>query len=101
MEEPWDAAEKSIQARVRDYPSLPLRTCPPAKAENEYGRCGAWARLAAFDVHPTKSYCCCERCKGFALFFFLVDNFHSENRALCSVHPITSYLISSFPDRCL
>jgi len=57
MEEPWDAAEMSIQARVREYPSLLLRTCPPVKAEHECRRCGAWTHLAAFDVQPIKSYC--------------------------------------------
>ena len=86
MEEPWDAAEISIQAQVREYPSLPLRTCPPVKAEHECRRCGAWTHLAAFNVHPIKSNCRCERCRGFVLFYSLVDSFRSESRASFSVH---------------
>ncbi|MCP5116416.1 MAG: helix-turn-helix domain-containing protein, partial [bacterium] len=41
----------SIQARCRKHPTLPPQPGSVMKVEHEYKRCGAWAYLAALDVH--------------------------------------------------
>ncbi|MGH8488929.1 MAG: hypothetical protein ACREXS_08720, partial [Gammaproteobacteria bacterium] len=41
----------SIQARIRKHPTLPPRSHCAARVEHEYARGGAWAYLAALDVH--------------------------------------------------
>jgi hypothetical protein len=62
----------SIQARIRKHPSLP--PCPhrPARIEHEYKRGGAWAYLAALDVHRTKVFGRCEQASGIKSFDRLV-----------------------------
>src|SRR5208283_1953252 len=62
----------SIQARVRKHASLPVRPGLPMRVEHEYQRCGAWAYLAALDVHRAKVFGRCEHKNGIAPFERLV-----------------------------
>ena len=63
----------SIQARVRTHRSLPPRPGTPAKVEHEYTRGGAWAYLAALDVHRARLFGRCEPSTGIAPFERLID----------------------------
>ena len=63
----------SIQARARKHPTLPPQPGVAMRVEHEYGRCGAWAYLAALDVHRAKVFGRCERKSGIAPFERLVD----------------------------
>jgi hypothetical protein len=63
----------SIQARLRKHPT---RTCRPRSAmrvEHEYFRCGAWAYIAALDVHHARIFGRCETQNGIAPFDRLVE----------------------------
>jgi hypothetical protein len=62
----------SIQARARCHASLPPQPGGPMKVEHEYQRCGAWAYLAALDVHRMKLFGRCELKTGLAPFDRLV-----------------------------
>ncbi len=62
----------SIQARKRKHPSLPAASGRPIYVEHEYARCGAWAYIAAWDVHRAKLFGRCERRNGIAAFDRLV-----------------------------
>ena len=63
----------SIQARARKHSTLPPRPGESMRVEHEYKRCGAWAYLAALDVHRAKLFGRCERSTGIAPFERLVD----------------------------
>ncbi len=63
----------SIQARNRRHKTLPPLPGSPMKVEHEYERCGAWAYLAAMDVHRAKFFGRCEEKTGIAPFDRLVD----------------------------
>jgi len=63
----------SIQARVRIHPSLPASAGKPLRVEHEYKRAGAWAYLAALDVHRAKVFGRCEATTGIAPFSRLLD----------------------------
>lgn len=63
----------SIQARMRLHPSLPAGPGTPMRVEHEYARGGAWAYLAALDVHRAKVFGRCETTTGIAPFGRLVD----------------------------
>jgi hypothetical protein len=63
----------SIQARSRKAKSLPTQPGQPMKIEHEYKRLGAWAYLAALDVHRAKLFGRCEPKNGIAPFDRLVD----------------------------
>jgi hypothetical protein len=63
----------SIQARVRRHPSLPPQPKQPMRIEHEYRRGGAWAYLAALDVHRAKVFGRCEATTGIAPFERLVE----------------------------
>ena len=63
----------SIQARNRCHKTLPPIPGSPMKVEHEYKRCGAWAYLAAMDVHRAKFFGRCEQTTGIAPFDRLVD----------------------------
>jgi len=63
----------SIQARNRRHKTLPPIPGSPMKVEHEYKRCGAWAYLAAMDVHRAKFFGRCEEKTGIAPFDRLVD----------------------------
>lgn len=68
----------SIQARVRVHPSLPAGCACPMRVEHEYARGGAWAYLAALDVHRAKVFGRCEATTGIAPFERLVDQVMSQ-----------------------
>jgi hypothetical protein len=63
----------SIQARCRKAASLPAQPGQPMKVEHEYERLGAWAYLAALDVHQAKLFGRCEAKTGIVPFDRLVD----------------------------
>ena len=63
----------SIQARRRCQVSLPPKPHLAMKVEHEYTRCGAWAYIAALDVHRTRVFGRCERRTGIDPFDRLVD----------------------------
>lgn len=54
----------SIQARGRLHETQPPRPGVPMKVEHEYERKGAWAYLAAWDVHRAKLFGRCEDQSG-------------------------------------
>lgn len=62
----------SIQARSRLHPTLPPKPDSPMKVEHEYERKGAWAYLAAWDVHRAKLFGRCEAKSGIDPFDRLV-----------------------------
>ena len=62
----------SIQARVRIHPSTPPEPGQPMRVEHEYVRGGAWAYLAALDVHRARVSGRCEPTTGIAPFDRLV-----------------------------
>jgi hypothetical protein len=63
----------SIQARRRKHPTHPLRSRRPMRVEHEYDRCGAWAYMAALDVHHARIFGRCETTTGVAAFYRLVE----------------------------
>jgi len=63
----------SIQARSRRHVSYPTQSDSPMKIEHEYKRLGAWAYLAALDVHRMKLFGRCEHKSGIASFGRLVN----------------------------
>ena len=68
----------SIQARLRIHPSLPTAPAKTMRVEHEYTRGGAWAYLAALDVHHAKVFGRCEATTGIAPFERLVDQVMSQ-----------------------
>jgi hypothetical protein len=62
----------SIQARRRCHPTLPPMPGAVMKVEHEYDRTGAWAYLAALDVHQARLFGRCERTTGIVPFGRLV-----------------------------
>ncbi len=62
----------SIQARTRLHPTLPTKPGSAMKVEHEYKRCGAWAYIAALDVHHAKLFGRCEKKSGIEPFDRLV-----------------------------
>ena len=62
----------SIQARRRKHPPLPPAPGRPLRVEHEYTRAGAWAYLAAWDVHRARLFGRCEHKNGIAAFERLV-----------------------------
>jgi hypothetical protein len=64
----------SIQARARIHPTLAPQPGVAMRVEHEYVRCGAWAYLAALDVHRAKVFGRCERKTGIAPFERLVGH---------------------------
>jgi hypothetical protein len=70
----------SVQARNRKHPT---RACRPRKAmrvEHEYFRCGAWAYMAALDVHHARVFGRCETTERNAPLDRLVE--HAMTRPL-------------------
>ena len=63
----------SIQARRRKHPTLPAAPKRPMRLEHEYSRCGAWAYIAALDVHRARVFGRCETTTGIAPFDRLVE----------------------------
>jgi len=68
----------SIQARLRIHPSLATEPAKSMRVEHEYTRGGAWAYLAALDVHRAKVFGRCESTTGIAPFQRLVDQVMSQ-----------------------
>ena len=64
----------SIQARARIHPTRPPQPGMAMRVEHEYVRRGAWAYLAALDVHRAKVFGRCEHKTGIAPFERLVDH---------------------------
>ena len=62
----------SIQARCRCHPTQPPRPGAVMQVEHEYARGGAWAYLAAWDVHRAQLFGRCEVTTGIAPFERLV-----------------------------
>lgn len=92
----------SIQARARIHASMPPAPGRKARVEHEYQRRGAWAYLAALDVHRVKLFGRCEPSTGIAPFerlvaqvmtqppycdaarvFWIMDNGSSHRGAAC------------------
>lgn len=67
-----------IQARRRIHPSLPTEPGKSMRVEHEYTRGGAWAYLAALDIHRAKVFGRCEETTGIAPFERLVDQVMSQ-----------------------
>lgn len=63
----------SIQARHRRHRTRPAHPGAAMKVEHEYKRCGAWAYLAAMDVHRAKFFGRCVPKSGIAPFDCLVE----------------------------
>jgi transposase len=63
----------SIQARCRCHASLPPDRARVMRIEHEYGRGGALAYLAAWDVHQARLFGRCEQATGIAPFGRLVE----------------------------
>jgi len=62
----------SIQARRRCHPSQPPAPGRAQRIEHEYTRAGAWAYIAAWDVHRARVFGRCEVTTGIAPFDRLV-----------------------------
>lgn len=69
----------SIQARARRHPTYPAQPDSPMKVEHEYKRCGAWAYIAALDVHRAKLFGLCTHSGGILPFDRLVDKVMNQN----------------------
>lgn len=63
----------SIQARIRCHPTAPARPGRPVRVEHEYERGGAFAYLAAWDVHRAKLFGRVESTTGIEPFGRLVE----------------------------
>jgi len=68
----------SIQARARRHATYPSQPGSPMKVEHEYKRCGAWAYIAALDVHRAKLFGLCDHKSGIRPFDRLVEQFMSQ-----------------------
>ena len=68
----------SIQARARRHATYPTQPGAPMKVEHEYKRCGAWAYIAALDVHRAKLFGLCDHKSGIRPFDRLVEQFMSQ-----------------------
>ena len=69
----------SIQARARRHRIYPALPGSPMKVEHEYERCGAWAYIAALDVHRAKLFGLCEDKGGIAPFDRLVAHIMAQH----------------------
>jgi hypothetical protein len=68
----------SIQGRARIHPTLPAKPGYSMRVEHAYHRCGAWAYMAALDVHRAKLFGRCERTTGIEPFGRLVEQVMSQ-----------------------
>ena len=64
----------SVQARHRCHATQPPRAGMVMKVEHEYTRAGAWAYLAALDVHHARLFGRCESTTGIAPVDRLVEH---------------------------
>ena len=63
----------SVQARRRKHPTHSPAPKRPMRIEHEYERCGAWAYMAALDVHHARVFGRCEATTGIDPFDRLVE----------------------------
>jgi transposase len=68
----------SIQARCRCHPTLPPGRARAMRVNHTYGRGGALAYLAAYDVHRAKVFGRCESTTGIDPFMSLVTQVMSQ-----------------------
>lgn len=68
----------SIQARRRKHPTARGQPFERTRIEHEYERLGAWAYLAAWDVHRARLFGRCESKTGIEPFERLVDDVMSQ-----------------------
>jgi hypothetical protein len=92
----------SIQARRRKHRSLSPQPGRPMRVEHEYVRKGAWAYLAAWDVHRARVFGRCERKTGIAPFGRLVRQVMSREpyRSASRVFWVVDNGTSHRGDRC-
>ena len=64
----------SIQARHRRHAPAPVAPQRAMRVEHEYHRRGAWAYVAAWDVHRARLFGRCEALSGIAAFDRLVED---------------------------
>lgn len=69
----------SIQARARRHTTYPPQPGSPITVEHEYKRCGAWAYIAALDVHWAKLFGLCVNKSSIRPFDRLVDQLMNQN----------------------
>jgi len=69
----------SVQARSRTHPTQPTQPGRPMRVEHEYERGGAWAYLAAWDVHRASVFGRCELHSGIVAFDQLVDQVMNQS----------------------
>lgn len=87
----------SIQPRTRTHSTLEPAPARPMRVEHEYERKGAWAYLAAWDVHRARVFGRCERKNGIQPFDRLVaqvmdqEPYRSANRVFWIVDNGTSH----------
>jgi hypothetical protein len=77
----------SIQARLRRHPTTPPGSGQPMRVEHEYTRGGAWAYLAALDVHRAKLFGLCAPTTGIAPFHRLVTQVMTQ-RPYCDARRV-------------
>jgi hypothetical protein len=63
----------SIQARHRRHGTMPVAPGRVMRVEHDYRRRGAWAYVAAWDIHRARLFGRCEARSGIAAFDRLVD----------------------------
>jgi hypothetical protein len=95
----------SIQARRRLHPRRIARDGRGQRVEHEYERMGAWAYMAAWDVHRARLYGRLEEQTGIEPFHRLIDQvmcrepYRSARRVFWIVDGGTSHHRSTFPQR--
>jgi hypothetical protein len=95
----------SIQARLRRHPTRPPGPGRPMAVEHEYVRGGAWAYLAAWDVHRAKLFGRCDPTTGMAPFDRLVaqvmsqEPYHSATRVFLIIDNGSSHRGQAAIDR--
>jgi hypothetical protein len=92
----------SIQARRRKHRSAAPQPGRPMRVEHEYVRKGAWAYLAAWDVHQARVFGRCEHKTGIAPFGRLVRQVMSREpyRSASRVFWVVDNGTSHRGDRC-
>jgi hypothetical protein len=92
----------SVQARRRKHRSAAPQPGRQMRVEHEYVRKGAWAYLAAWDVHQARIFGRCERMTGIAPFGRLVRQVMSREpyRSAANVFWVVDNGTSHRGDRC-
>ncbi|MDJ0385954.1 hypothetical protein [Streptomyces sp. G-G2] len=74
----------SIQARCRCHPTVAPGQARTMRVNHEYGRGGALAYLAAYDVHRAKVFGRCEATTGIVPFMALVEQVMTTEPYACA-----------------